>query len=104
MGDLSLENYCAHLINQRNHNMGSVISYCKFKNELKPLVQKDKKMNTYGNQTQMSRAMRYAQISRINSPGTISNNGGISTSQYRVFPIVADNGYSKPVKGCSCGK
>jgi hypothetical protein len=67
---LSLTNYCGNLSNVKNKsNQGNnqkidIIDYCRFQSQIKAVVQKDNKMNTSYNTTQISNAMRYSQLVR----------------------------------------
>jgi hypothetical protein len=57
-------------------SLSNIVSYCKYQSQIKALDQKGtKRFNTAGNQTQISRSMRYSQIIKSYAGG---NGGGSS--------------------------
>jgi hypothetical protein len=63
-----LTNNCGSALNKSNNTNESsfdIIAFCRYQSQIKALSQKNnKKMNTSGNDTQISNAMRYSQIVR----------------------------------------
>lgn len=65
---MTLTNNCGSAFNRSNGVDGSkfdIIAFCKYQSQIKAQSQKEnKKFNTFGNDTQISNAMRYSQIVR----------------------------------------
>lgn len=65
---LSLTNYCASRLPRNNVNdktQSNIINYCRFQSQIKAIVQKDNyKFNTAFNKTQLTKAMRYSQLTQ----------------------------------------
>jgi len=54
-------------------SLSNIVAYCQYKSQIKSFDQKgDKRFNTAGNDTKISRAMQYSQIVRTNGGGSFS--------------------------------
>lgn len=65
---MTLTNNCGSALSKSNGTNNSkfdIIAFCRYQSQIKAQSQKDnKKINTSGNDTQISNAMRYSQIVR----------------------------------------
>lgn len=76
--EMSLSAFCGNRLPPPNPNatgaMSNIVQYCRYQSQIKALDQKgSKQFNTSGNDTKISRAIRFSQIIRTNSANIIVN-------------------------------
>ena len=63
--EMTLTSFCGSILSRQTQNKNNIINYCKFQSLIKSLDQKGTgRMNTSGNETQISKAIRYSQYVR----------------------------------------
>lgn len=75
---MTLSAFCGSRLPHPSQNgLSNIVAYCQYQSQIKSLDQKgQKRFNTAGNDTQISRAMRYSQIIRGASSNSVVNNLG----------------------------